>query len=61
MAHQDTCKWLVSVSADVEECGKPAITRIRIRNKVVNALLPVCKQHKAMHDSNFAQMRSTKK
>lgn len=54
----DTCKWLVS--DEVGECGAKAITKVRIRNRVVDAMLPVCTIHKAMHDSNFAQLRTNR-
>lgn len=57
--HPETCKWFVS--DDVPECGEPAVTKVKVRGKVTQATVPVCRKHKAEHDENFAKLRTGSK
>lgn len=54
----ETCKWYVSV--EKEECGEPAVEKIKRLpgGKILPAPLPVCHTHKSRCDRIFAQMRA---
>lgn len=52
----ETCKWYVSI--DEPECGKPAPYAVLVRGKVTKATVPLCNEHKAEHDRNFAAIRA---
>jgi hypothetical protein len=49
------CGWL---EGD-EECGEESIATIRVRNKITQAVIHVCRRHKALHDEQYARQRKT--
>jgi len=51
------CKWYVSV--DQPECGKPAPFKLKVKGKVTQAVVDVCEDHKALHDREFARLRTS--
>ena len=52
----ETCKWYVSINEP--ECNKPAHHKVMVRGKVTRATIPLCDEHKAIHDRNFAAIRA---
>lgn len=47
------CLWQVGDS----DCGKPAVVRVRMRDRTGTASVPVCEQHKAEHNRKAAEQR----
>lgn len=55
---QTTCTWLVNeADEDDEECGKPAVASIRMRNRVNKVKVYICAHHKSLHDRAHAGLR----
>lgn len=50
-----TCKWYVSI--EEEECGKRAVTDILVRTPTGEMLVPLCTEHKSVHNSRAAEIR----
>lgn len=59
MSHNDTCAWYVSI--DQPECGLPSVAKVRVKDKVTTAVVPLCRVHKAKHDDSAARIRNERR
>lgn len=53
----ETCKWL-KYDENESECGEPAPYKVKVRGKITHATVPLCSEHKATHDQQFAKIRA---
>ena len=58
----DRCKRVIDEGTDhEEECGLPAVKKVKVRGRVGSSLVPLCRKHLAEFNESFAAMRTGSK
>lgn len=55
----ETCMWYDSIQRP--ECGKPAVVKVKVSGRVNTVTVPLCAEHKSIHDERFARIRNARK
>jgi hypothetical protein len=53
-----TCRWYVSIQQP--ECGEVASHTVKVKTKVTQATVDLCDSHYAIHNENFAKIRTAR-
>lgn len=58
MINSPPCQWYES--PEVPACGKPSEAVVKVKTKITQARVNLCRTHKALHDQNFARARNSR-